>query len=97
MKVLLIKTCSLSVVYEGSRVAPGHGLLIRSVGGRDADVNQGVGVNVKKTYFTFRKGPQRGEAHFRGMAITDLCVIYTNKVRREESHVCKEFTSRVSY
>eukprot|EP00118_Oscarella_pearsei_P021141 m.235821 g.235821 ORF g.235821 m.235821 type:complete len:1382 (+) comp40129_c1_seq15:72-4217(+) len=69
----------IDVAYEGSRVTSGHGLLIRSVNGRDANVNEGVGMNAKKTYLTFRKEPLQVGAHFRGMAITDLRVIYTNK------------------
>jgi hypothetical protein len=49
------------------------------VTGRDADVNAGAGFRGKRTYLSFKRDSIHGGTLFRGMALTDLCIIYANK------------------
>lgn len=77
-----------SIVYFGSRLGHGHELLKMSVGGRDADVNAGASLAGKKTYISYRRDPIHGGALFHGMALSDLCIVYANKVVFCHPSVC---------
>ena len=70
------------VLYEGKeRVMQGCEIVHTSPYGRPANVNN---TNSSRTYITYRRADRTAASDT--LAVTDICVILANKVRRMASH-----------